>query len=645
MTIYRFVRFPIAGSTARTFASLFLPINSIMQSYLHRFVRWCNHHCAAQYRERQARCLAAYGVIVAVSSLGGLFGAFNETTKATLLGAALPGAGFLHWSAGDQIFLAAGCIGTGLLAFGAALLVWFATGNVLAPLVAWMLLAWVAGRPELVGLDSEQVASGWQFGVAPTLWMIAGLTWIKPEGSASPSHAGPAADRSLAVPPPESPEELSWDDLQRLRLLLDRALQPVEQFEGFEWRDQFQTAAVRYQVNFMAYALAIARQRYAPAAEGYFLDAQKQLLAKIGDRRLWRYWQLENAWGRLRFGADPVPHENIMYSGFTALQMAISGNADDLVLHSKGKEWRRYSLAEIAGLLEQQYRIASYGLLACEPNWIYPLCNLITATGIRAADARTGAGRWQGLASDFLESLAREGTRADGSFIAFRSALTGIASPAPGGIVMQAFPCLFLNCLDPGLAHEHWRRVRHKLAQQSWQRLFWPVDVGNYGFSRASGYAATAAVAVELGDSGIAQECLQRLEAECPSRCDGGIIHRRHASLWAHALELTARCGGQDGLRELTGTAVRIDGPRLVKADYPDVLVAGAHAEGRVLRMVLYPGDGSGAPLIELGGLMPERHYHTGLGDQPFFKADREGRALMHVPLRGRTSLTIKPVI
>ena len=644
MTVHRFTRHLMSVPTGRTFVPPFLPINSIIQSYLHNFISRCTHTCATHYRKRQARCLAVYGAIIAVSALGGLFGVFSETTKATLLGAALPGFGFLHWATGVQILLAAGCIGVGLLAFGAALLGWFATGNVLAPLMVWMFLAWAAGRPELTGLDSEQVASGWQFAVAPTLWMTVGLAWLKPERAASSIHADPAADRSSVVPP-ERPKELSWDDLQRLRLLLDRALQPVERFEGFEWRDQFQTAAVRYQVNFMAYALALARQRYAPAADTYFLDAQKQLLAKIGDRRLWRYWQLENAWGRLRFGTDPVLYENIMYSGFTALQMAISGHAGDLVLHSKGKEWRSYTLAEIAALLERQYRAAPYGLLACEPNWIYPLCNLITATGIRAADARTGAGRWQGLATGFLESLAREGTRADGSFIAFRSALTGIAPPAPGGIVMQAFPCLFLNCLDPELAHEHWQRVRQKLARQSWRRLFWPIDVGNYGLSRASGYAATAVAAVELGDNGIAQECLQRLEAECPSQWEGGIIHRRRASLWAHALELAARCGGRDGLRDLTGTAVRSEGPRLLKADYPDVLVAGAHAEGCVLHLVLYPGKGGDAPLIGMGGLMPERHYHTGCGDQPFVKADRDGCARMQVPLRGRTSLTITPVV
>ena len=40
-------------------------------------------------------------------------------------------------------------------------------------------------------------------------------------------------------------KEFSLDDLKRMRFLLDRMLQPTRNFDGFEWIDQFQTAAVR----------------------------------------------------------------------------------------------------------------------------------------------------------------------------------------------------------------------------------------------------------------------------------------------------------------------------------------------------------------------------------------------------------------
>ncbi|MFX8868054.1 hypothetical protein ABTM84_18890, partial [Acinetobacter baumannii] len=92
-----------------------------------------------------------------------------------------------------------------------------------------------------------------------------------------------------------------------------------------------------------------------------------------------------NTWGNLRFDGDPVRHQNIMYSGFTALQMAVGG-ASRLELHHRGKVQLSYGLDQIMALLDRQYRASPYGLLACEPNWIYPLCNLITMAGIRAAD-------------------------------------------------------------------------------------------------------------------------------------------------------------------------------------------------------------------------------------------------------------------
>ena len=53
--------------------------------------------------------------------------------------------------------------------------------------------------------------------------------------------------------------ELSAQDVKLMRFLLDRALQPLEAFDGFEWLDQFQTAAVRYQLNFIGYALSMAQ--------------------------------------------------------------------------------------------------------------------------------------------------------------------------------------------------------------------------------------------------------------------------------------------------------------------------------------------------------------------------------------------------
>ena len=68
----------------------------------------------------------------------------------------------------------------------------------------------------------------------------------------------------------------------------------VDAFAGFEWTEQFQTSAIRYQLNFMSYALSIAQARYLPAFQGYLADAQHNLILKQQNHRVWRYWQLEN---------------------------------------------------------------------------------------------------------------------------------------------------------------------------------------------------------------------------------------------------------------------------------------------------------------------------------------------------------------
>jgi hypothetical protein len=446
---------------------------------------------------------------------------------------------------------------------------------------------------------------------------------------------------------PTSPhDEISLDDLQRLRLLADRALQPVEAFDGFEWRDQFQTAAVRYQVNFIAYALAVARRNYMPASTAWLAEAQRRLLAKQGNPRLWRHWMLENAWGNLRLGRDPIPRGNIMSSGFVALQMAIGDSGAPLDLRRRGVSWRHYGLGEMGDILARQYREAAFGLLSCEPNWIYPLCNLITACGLRAADHRTGSAHWPDIAAPFGAGLVGEFTNAAGDFVPFRSSLTGLAVPGIGGAVMQTFPCLFLNALYPDLAADHWLRVRRQADARGWRRAIWSIDVGNYGFTRAAGYAASAAAAVEMGDTASARRLLDLLDRECPGTTVERVTHRPRASLWAHALELTARLGRTDGFRGLIESpADALAGPYLADADYPEILVAAARREGEMLRLVLHPGGAGAIRPIAVAGLKPGRHYRTGLADQPFARADETGRAVIAVPLHARTELRIVPVI
>lgn len=595
------------------------------------------------YLQRQVTLLCGYAAVCVLSLILALHVA---EARAFALGLVFPGVGFLHWAGDGQSLVAIAAAASAMLLFALALLTWFATGNVLLPPLIWIGAAVAAAHPAWFGLQTDGVAPLWST-VLP-LVLPAAATAVMTAAQFRRHPRPVPQEPALALPPAvpmASRDEIALDDLKRLRLLLDRALQPVDRFDGFEWRDQFQTAAVRYQINFMSYALSAARANHLPAATAYLDEAQQRLIAKLGDKRVWGYWALENVWGNLRIGRDPVPRDNIMFTGFAGLQMALSGTGAALALRDRGKTWRRYALSEIADILATQYQNKPSALLACEPNWVYPLCNLITACGMLAADNADGRQRWRCVAEQFRASLLREMTTRSGDFVAFRSSLTGIAPPSPGGAVMQAFPCLFLNATDPDLAAAHWERLRRRLAARDWRRAFWPVDVGNYGFSRASSYSASAAAAVEMGDGETAAALLGSLEDECPRRTIDGVTHRERASLWAHALELMARLGRKNGLRTMVARATTelTAGPCLIDAPYPDVLIARATSDDSSLDLVLHPGSTATSASITIAGLRPNHHYRAAPGDAPF-PANEAGRAQLTVPLHGRTVLSVAPV-
>jgi Linalool dehydratase/isomerase len=582
----------------------------------------------------------------------------SPQTVAIAAGLAVPAAGFLHWtpSADGEAFLLPALVIVAFGLFGLSLIIWFGTGNIILPPVIWLGLAILSGFPEMFGLAFQLNGAAGQMGVILPLLLPLGLiAALSIRGQRQTDmQAAPTSDLPQQITgtvPRQEVSEISLDDLKRMRLLFDRALQPVDQFSGFEWRDQFQTAAVRYQLNFLSYAISMAQHHYLPAATAYVTRAQDNLLAKQGDERIWKYWRYENAWGKLRLGRDPVPSDNIMYTGFIAAQMSYANQASNnsaLCLIRRDKEYRRYDLDALCALLSSQYRSAPYGLLACEPNWIYPLCNMITATALRAHSVRESTGDWDEIAPTFRKGLIEEFTNEKGRFVSFRSSVTGIAPPSLGGSVMQAFPSFFLNSLFPDLAQQQWEILRNDLRGRNWKQQFWPIDVGNYGFSRASSYAASAAAAVEMGDGETAERLLALLEDACPTQSLSNVFHRDKASLWAHAAEMIARMGRHNGLARINSSPPLSakTGPHIEYAPYPDVMIASAKRLGiNGLHLILYPGSKATDASIRVAGLMPERHYRTGLCNMPFVQTDRTGCASLTLRIAGRLCLNFVPVI
>ena len=123
--------------------------------------------------------------------------------------------------------------------------------------------------------------------------------------------------------------ESSADDLEIQRHLLDLALQPLDRFDGFTRIDQWLEASLRYQLNAICFALAMAQYTRTPAFTGYLAEAQRNTVAKMLDRRVWGYWALENLLGHLRWDPDPIVRDNVMYSGYLGVMIGFHETLND----------------------------------------------------------------------------------------------------------------------------------------------------------------------------------------------------------------------------------------------------------------------------------------------------------------------------
>ncbi len=297
--------------------------------------------CGPITASRLRRLLFTYIIVLACGAALAL-SAPHTAWQIFGLGLILPGGGFLAHADMHSLsgFIHIGLALGGMAVFAVSLIIWFATGNVLAPPVTWLLLAGAATtmRHGHVHGHSVWLAVCITIFLATLMFLYAYVSMLR--GNRQRQEANDWLEREGVqvagsfLPASATHPELSHDELKQMRFLLDRALQPVDEFNGFEWLDQFQTAAIRYQLNFIGYALAIVQATYLPAFQGYLTEAQKRLLLKQTDRRVWRYWAIENLWGNLRYDPDPVKRENIMYTGFCATQMVMFHHAsgrDDFI--------------------------------------------------------------------------------------------------------------------------------------------------------------------------------------------------------------------------------------------------------------------------------------------------------------------------
>lgn len=612
---------------------------------------------------RKRRTLIGYLFFCALGCVPYLIGA-PAAWQAAGFGLLFPGAGFI--SAGGWALL---LFPLTLLLFGVSLIAWFGSGMIIAPTFLWLGTAALAGS-----LTGDEITA---YGPASAVALVLISAFLIRRRNAKRSAADIAlfAVRQQYLPGmiekvradaaprlPQNERELSPADLGGIRYMLDRALQPVEGFNGFDKIDQFQTSAYRYQINLIGYGLALSQCNLTPNFHGYVSQAQRNLVDKYLQKKVWDYWIYETAWGHFNFtNFDPAGRDNVMLTGWLGLQanLYMSNTGDMRYASDGGLPFRlnrsttyQHSVHTLAKSVHDNFQSSPFGLYACEPNWIYPICNFYGMTSLVIHDRLHGTDYVQPTLPSWLRKLDAEFTDQKGSVIGLRSDLTGMEVPFPTGEIAFA---TMTNSFAPDRAEQMWAIARAEVGSlltdglAKGSRLPLPgagIDTGNYRRGHVGSYASIIQTAHEFGDEEFARVVQDTLDEYGALEERDGVSRFAKGSNQANALAAYARFWRRgDYHNAITNgpPATAFTGPLLTGASYPDVLVAAATSQGEDLRLVLYPGTSQLRQELKVERLKPGRRYQVKGGGEQQITAQPDGSASFTVNLSGRTEVLIQP--
>ncbi len=612
---------------------------------------------------RHRRTAMIYAAMCILGMLPTMLG-MSPSLQAAGLGLWIPGGGFLAVGGWAIVLLV-----LTLALFALAVFAWFGAGMVIAPVIVWLGAALLAGK--MAGEQSWFLAPYFVAAIVAGIGIYAyqrqqarktaELAKLEARKRSIGTAIAEAIDAAAPVPA-MAERELTPDDLAAARYGLDRALQPVGQMNGYDKVDQFQTAALRYQINHLGYGLGMLQCMYTPSFHGYLSQAQRNLIELYLDRRIWSYWLWESAWGHLNLtDPDPAAKDNIMLTGWFGIQlcMYMSNTGDRRYAEPGSLPFRRnlhrvfhHDAHTIAQSVAKNFLDSEFCLYPCEPNWVYPICNHYGMTSLKIYDRVFGTRYVASVLDRWLKNLDTEFTDYSGSIIGLRSSLTGISFPFPAADALFAG---FENCFAPGRAQRMWATARQDLKyiikpdETGAKRLSIPgkgFDFGNYKSGYTGVYATLMDTAREFGDYEIADAALRALDRDCGRADDGGVLRYSKGSNLSNAMAMRARIHRRDDFRRTIAEGppeASLRGPILADAKYPEVLVARAFSNSDDLELVLYPGAKPGPQEIRVERLRPGAKYAMRHGSEHGFTADNNGTASLSVELHGRTPIHIVP--
>ncbi|WP_333604758.1 linalool dehydratase/isomerase domain-containing protein [Novosphingobium sp.] len=245
--------------------------------------------------------------------------------------------------------------------------------------------------------------------------------------------------------------ELDWvkqipelDALQAgaLKRMFDLSSQLPDDWSGMMGQTTLQEdfGSLRFQLAYMAYALALTHVHRMPAAPAVFRQPFDNLIQKILSPDCWLYWHyvstgngpFNSRQGELPAEWDPVARDNIMYSAYVqsmvllyhylfrdakyADEGSLKFSINPLFWGAGGKHFTydEHSLNDHLywGMVERGF----LGI-ACEPNCVFQICNQPPILGFRLHDLIYGGNTAEEVSQGYLRAWADFGvTTPDGHF-------------------------------------------------------------------------------------------------------------------------------------------------------------------------------------------------------------------------------------
>lgn len=317
----------------------------------------------------------------------------------------------------------------------------------------------------------------------------------------------------------------------------------------------------RFQLAYMAYALALAHRHRLPAAPGVFKPVFERVIEKMLLPEVWMYWARVSRGGSVfnmhlsdKLGEewDPVRRDNIMYSAYVQSMALLYHYLFDDDRYAApgaltfkywsffwgGKERRfEYDQNSLNEIVYWQMVESGYLGVACEPNCVFQICNQPAILGFRMHDLVNGRSVAAEVTDAYRKAWAQFGhLGANGHYNMMMAqdtrAVRDNAAPAPWA---DAWCGTLMNMWNRDFVHEHYpAQVRDWLVEgedgavsvRSAER---PLIMGQKVINDDSDFGWAATWASEMGDHATLDGLVRHADRHmAPAWRDGGFHYPRN---------------------------------------------------------------------------------------------------------------------